>query len=67
MELRYGVTLITSIVASHPFNLAETYSLVGSYIDKSDNLHFNGDYQKALICFHVVKLVGIVEKTIGPS
>jgi|GEM_PF-2215081 len=55
------------MVASHPFNLAETYSLVGSYLDKSDNLHFNGDYQKALICFHVVKLVGIVEKTIGPS
>ena len=52
--MRYEVTLITSIVTSHSFNLAETYSLVGSYLDKSDNLHFNGDYQKALICFHVV-------------
>jgi len=41
-------------VAPYSLNLAETYSLVGAYLDKSDNLHFNGDYQKVLICFHVV-------------
>lgn len=57
--MRYEVTLITSIVASYSFNLAETYSLVGSYLDKSDNLHFNGDYQKALICFHYLTKIDV--------
>ena len=48
------VTLITSVVAAHSLNLAETYSLVSPYFDKSDNLHFNGDYHKMLACSHFV-------------
>ena len=46
------IQLKTSMVASHPFNLAETYSPIGSHFDKSDNLHFNGDYHKMLACSH---------------
>ena len=48
------VTLITSVVAAHSLNLAETYSLISPYFDKSDNLHFNGDYHKMLACSHFV-------------
>ena len=46
------ITLKTSVVASHSLNLAETYSPVGSYSDKSDNPHLNGDYHKILACSH---------------
>lgn len=42
-------------MAFHSLNFAEAHSLISSYLDKFDNLHFNGDYLKMLICFHVVK------------
>ena len=48
-------TLISSVMAFHSLNFAEAHSLISSYLDKFDNLHFNGDYLKMLICFHVVK------------
>ena len=51
------VTLITSVVAAHSLNLAETYSLISPYSDKSDNLHFNGDYHKMLACSHSAYLL----------
>ena len=51
-----GDTLISPIVASYLLNLAITYTLIRTYLDNSDNLHLNGDYQKMLICFHIVKI-----------
>ncbi len=39
-------------MAADSLNLAETYSLVGSHPDKSDNLHLNGDYHKVVLCSH---------------
>lgn len=60
-----GDTLISPIVASYLLNLAITYTLIRTYLDNSDNLHLNGDYQKMLICFHIVKIKWMVEKTIS--
>ena len=51
-------------MAADSLNLAETYSLVGSHLDKSDNLHLNGDYHKMLACSHVIcKLIRENERT----
>ena len=44
-------------MAAASLNLAETYSLVGSHPDKSDNLHLNGDYHKMLACSHSAYLL----------
>ena len=55
------ITLKTSVVTSHSLNLAETHSPVGSYPDKSDNPHLNGDYHKILACSHGQSLL-IVKK-----
>ena len=43
-----GDTLISPIVASYLLYLAVTYTLIRTYLDKPDNLHFNGDYRKKL-------------------
>ena len=51
------ITLITSVVAADSLNLAETHSPVGSHLDKSDNLHLNGDYHKMLACSHSTYLL----------
>ena len=42
-------------MASHPFNLAESYAFVRLDSDKSDNLRPNGDYDELAICslFHL--------------
>ena len=47
--------LIPSDMASHLFNLAESYALVRLDSDKSDNLRPNGDYDELAICslFHI--------------
>ena len=51
-------------MAADSLNLAETYSPVGSHLDKSDNLHLNGDYHKMLACSHVIhKIIGKIERT----
>ena len=47
-----GDTLISPIVASYLLYLAVTYTLIRTYLDKPDNLHFNGDYRKKLNCSH---------------
>lgn len=47
-----GDTLISPIVASYLLYLAVTYTLIRTYLDKPDNLHFNGDYRKKLDCSH---------------
>ena len=51
------ITLITSVVTPHSLNLAETYPPVGSYPDKSDNPHLNGDYHKILACSHLLNII----------
>ena len=47
-----GDTLISPIEASYLLYLAVTYTLIRTYLDKPDNLHFNGDYRKKLNCSH---------------
>ncbi len=55
--LRYSAytkvdTLISPIVASYLLDLVISHTLIRPNLDKSDNLHFNGDYRKMLICSH---------------
>ena len=53
-----GDTLISPIVASYLLYLAVTYTLIRTYLDKPDNLHFNGDYRKKLNCSHYYWVMG---------
>lgn len=60
-----GDTLISPIVASYLLYLAVTYTLIRTYLDKPDNLHFNGDYRKKLNCSHYY--LGMTERTISST
>ena len=63
-----GDTLISPIVASYLLNLAITYTLIRTYLDKPDNLHFNGDYRKKLNCSHYyLGILCMTERTISSA
>ena len=52
IQLFHGRHPNIPIVASYLLYLAVTYTLIRTYLDKPDNLHFNGDYRKKLNCSH---------------